>query len=238
MIDDRSFAVHVPAAFDPGCLRDVRTFMDSVEEPLNRRPETNHERSIIASGASSNKLRSMPEWFSVWRTTSIAMSMFLDRWRWAAFPPIVRHVKKTEHFVPWHQDAAYQRILGPRGHRKVITCFVPLDEEPFERSTIQFDLNPKNIKIPHIPIGLHGAGIPDHRPTKIGKFDLDLGDALIFGDLAIHRTFAPPNCDDERRSLEFRIVNPENSIDQKDYYDVVRGTYVRKDGSTRPRPWV
>jgi hypothetical protein len=67
-------------------------------------------------------------------------------------------------------------------------------------------------------------------------FHLRLGDALVFGDLAVHRTFIPLAATVERRSLEFRLVRRSDAIEAKDYFDVDSGLFVRTDGSTRSAP--
>jgi len=67
-------------------------------------------------------------------------------------------------------------------------------------------------------------------------FDLTLGDALVFGDLTIHRTFLPPGATVERRSLEFRLVRPDEAIADKDYFDLDSGLFVRTDGTRRSQP--
>ena len=60
--------------------------------------------------------------------------------------------------------------------------------------------------------------------TKI--FDLNFGDALIFGDHAVHRTYCPEGATNERRSLEFRLTRPEHALKGKDYFDVASSRWV------------
>ena len=51
-------------------------------------------------------------------------------------------------------------MLGDRGHRRVITCFIPLEPEPSSRTTIQF-ASGGEIELRHQSLNDFGAGIVD-----------------------------------------------------------------------------
>ena len=88
-------------------------------------------------------------------------------------------------------------------------------------------------ELPHEARDGFGAGLADIPESDLVHYGLTLGDALVFGDLALHRTWVPPGAIVERRSLEFRLTRPEDSIADKDYFDVRAGEFVRRDGKAR-----
>ena len=91
-------------------------------------------------------------------------------------------------------------------------------------------------ELDHVPGKGFGATLSDVNFSKLEHYELELGDCLIFGDLAVHRTFMPPGGMIERESLEFRLVRPDDALDIKDYFDIQAGGFVRTDGSTRGAP--
>ncbi|MGH7894973.1 MAG: hypothetical protein ACREQL_09900, partial [Candidatus Binatia bacterium] len=176
-----------------------------------------------------------PRWYEAWSKPARDPGAVLGPFTWVTFPPQVRTVRAPAHRVPWHQDAGYQRRLGARAHRQVLTCFVPLDDDPASRATIQFAAAPE-AELAHAPLDGFGAGIAAPPLRALTSYALTLGDALVFGDLVLHRTFVPAGAVIERRSLEFRLVHPADALDAKDYFDLASGAFVRRDGLRRVAP--
>ena len=77
-----------------------------------------------------------------------------------------------------------------------------------------------------------GGGLIGSDFQDVFHFDLALGDALVFGDLALHRTFTPKGAHVERRSLEFRLIMPESARLGLDYFDLENVAFVKK-GETK-----
>ena len=190
------------------CTNDIRA-MDRGEQPVN--------------------IRLDKSWYSVWEGLAEESRVFLGEYLYVIYPPQVRHVKESSHHVPWHQDIAYGRLM-PLKHENLITCFIPIEDEPERHTTLRFAVNQtKDDIIPHVPFEKFGAGFDAGDSISDFKyFRLQLGDALIFGGLVPHQTFTPENCIVERRSLEFRLVSEGNMVSGKDYYDIMNKKFVRK----------
>jgi hypothetical protein len=227
----RSFR-HAPGLFDPEVLRRLRRYLDEIEPQRQAQAASPREAKAIARGESSDALRLDPRWFDAWRAPKAALFEAIGPYGWVVYPPQVRLVRALSHRVPWHQDAGYQRLLGPRAHLHHITCFVPIDDDPGNRTTLQFARLTLD-ELPHASRDGFGAGVAEIPESELVAFDLALGDGLVFGDLALHRTWVPPGACVERRSLEFRLVRPQDSIPDKDYFDVRAGEFVRRDGKAR-----
>jgi hypothetical protein len=232
----RTVIEHVKAMFDPDVLRRLRHDLDGMEAERRNRATTEREQAAIARGETSDALRLDPRWYDVWREPGDGSRTRVGPFRWVIYPPQVRIVRDGRtHMVPWHQDLAFQQVLGPRGHRRAITCFVPIDDDPAKHTTLQFCPDEAPL-LPHRPVAGFAAGIEVPPRADRVHFDLALGDALVFGDLVVHRTFVPPGATVERRSLEFRLARPDDAIDDKDYFDLDAGCFVRRDGSRRFAP--
>ena len=231
----RTFAERVPGLFDPSLLSDLRAHLDAGCAGWEEEARTDRERRAVARGESPDAVRLDPRWYDVWRRPPRALLEAIRPMTWVVFPVQVRRVRAGAHFVPWHQDVAYQKLLGARGHRRHITCFLPLEPEPRLASTIQFATRAFP-ELPHEAPGGFGAGLDGIDIDDVEHHELALGDALLFGDLVLHRTYTPPSASVERRSLEFRLVTPEDALAFKDYFDVESGWFVRTDGSRREAP--
>jgi hypothetical protein len=126
------------------------------------------------------------------------------------------------------------RLLGDRGHSRVITCFIPLEPKPAKCTTIEFAFD--NASDPdkiyeHTQRDGFDAGLSPELFTRRRHFDLELGDALVFGDLTLHRTYTPPGCAVERRSLEFRLIRPQDMLADKDYFDLAAQDFIKTDAT-------
>lgn len=223
---------HVRGMFPLDIIRDIGQHLKDVYKEKNGFIQTEREKAFVAIGASSDLMRMDPRWYDVWRNPQTQLLNNIDPYTWIIFPPQVRYVHAISHLVPWHQDIGYQRLLGPRAHSRFITCFLPLDENPTCHSTLQFSRE-ELPELTHTQINAHGAVLEKANFSQLEHYSLNLGDCLIFGDLALHHTFVPDNAAIERYSFEFRLVCPEDALDNKDYFDVKSGLFVRTDGSTR-----
>jgi hypothetical protein len=231
--NNRAFVNHVAGLFDPKLLNKFRDIMIEHENDQLTANITEREKHALERGESTDKFRMQEAWYDVWKhaTSYSALLTALAPFIWVTYPVQVRHVRKVHHHVPWHQDIDYMRLLKERGHQQVITCFIPLEPEPAKCTTIEYAFD--NIhedptrEYPHVPVAGFGAGIVDHDFKDTKYFDLALGDALIFGDFTLHRTFLPAGCQIERRSLEFRLILPEHALPNKDYFDIQTQEFLR-----------
>jgi hypothetical protein len=241
VVDSRAFFMHVRGMFSPEAVARVRQHLREVEHQRQAMAGSERERRAVSQGVGSDALRMDPAWFEIWKSPSQRLLEAIGPFRWISFPPQVRTLREQRHFVPWHQDIAYQQLLKDRGHKRVITCFVPLDEAPAERTTLEFCAT-EEIQFPHEAdevyggVGIGGDGASALQVGGRQHFLLECGDALVFGDLAVHRTYTPPNGVLQRSSLENRLVRAEDALDDKDYFDIESGLIVRKDGTRRP--WI
>jgi len=223
----RCRVVHARRVLDAAVLRRLRTHLARVAPEQQATATSERERRAIARGESADALRLDPVWFDAFRAPSQALRDAIGDATWVVYPPQVRSVRCDAHHVPWHQDVGYQRLLGPRGHGRHVTCFVPLDEDPASRPTIEFAcaLRPE---LAHVARDGFGAGLADPPGGVRARFALELGDALVFGDLVPHRTYVPDPAVRERSSLEFRLVRPCDAVAGKDYFDVLAGAFTRR----------
>ena len=228
----RWFVEHAEGMFQPELLRELRSYLEKVEGERLQKVSTEREKKAVSRGESPDALRFDGRWYEVWQNPSQKLLERVRPYTWVVFPVQVRYVRSELHKVPWHQDAAFQRLLGPRGHKRIITCFIPIDDDPSRRTTIQY-IQEETPELPHAEVDGFGAGLDNINPPKPVHYLLKLGDCFMFGDLIVHRTFVPKECVVERRSLEFRLVRKDDALDDKDYFDIERGLFVRKDGSTR-----
>jgi hypothetical protein len=152
-----------------------------------------------------------------------------DPYTYIIFPAQIRELKADSNPVPWHQDSGYQKAMGPRAHSRVITCFLPLNADASRRATLEFALD------------VHGH--LDHKSTELFRaildgddfrrreyYILEQGDALVFGDCVPHRTFTPPGAIQERTTIEYRLIRPEDALPDKDYFDCRTATFVTTSG--------
>lgn len=223
-LENPLFVIHSRQVFSPALIKEFREYIAGLE--TNQQAQTEREKTAVRQGVGSDALRMDSRWFDLWRDPNLLS--LVSPYTWIAYPPQVRMVRKAEHLVPWHQDIAYQRLLGARGHDEVITCWVPLDEEPIKHATLQF-AHAEVQEIEHVPMGNFGAGLSQQEFSQVRHYELETGDCLLFGCLAVHRTFVPPGARIERQSLEFRLLRPDVARDNKDYFDIESGEFVTKE---------
>lgn len=236
MIDPntRTFVDHVANLFDVGELDGIRADFNRIRNArLEARSLSDRERAAVRRGESADAVRKRERWYDIWKhpTSMEGLLETLRPFTYVTFPVQVRHVTQAGHYVPWHQDRGYIELLGSRGPAQVITCFLPLEPNPADCTTIEFALDnqgqtPERL-YPHTSMDGFGAGIAGLEFAKRKHFDLALGDALIFGDLALHRTFTPAGAQTERRSLEFRLIQPKHALPGRDYFDIETQQFIQ-----------
>jgi len=224
-----SYLRHVSGFFGTETLGRVRSYFIE-REAAGWTPKDERESKRIGIGAAPNDFRLDEKWYEVWRDLSDTALDALGGFSYVLFPVHIRHVKQPVHLVPWHQDAAYMALM-PQRHSKVITCFVPLEPQPTDVSTLEFA--PGNYPLlPHEAEGDHGAAIKRESFDGTARFDLSFGDVLLFGDHVPHRTVPGPG-GINRRSFEFRLTRTEDALPGKDYFDLSSRTFVYTDASGR-----
>jgi hypothetical protein len=220
----QSYFGHVAGLFNTPTLDRVRTsFVD--REATGWTPKDELERKRVDIGAAPNDFRLDTSWYDIWQDASEAGLGEFGAFSYVLFPVHIRHVVKVGHLVPWHQDAAYVALM-PKRHASVITCFVPLEPDPSDVSTLEF-ANGDYPLLPHEPQDGHGAVIKEQPFPKLTRFDLAFGDALLFGDHVPHRTVPGRTGKIDRRSFEFRLTKPQDALPGKDYFDLATRKFVR-----------
>lgn len=224
--ETRCFVQHFRDVFrQPTLERTRQRFVE--RETKYWKAQSDLEEQRLAIGAAPNDFRLDNAWYDIWSDIDLATVERFFPFQWLLYPVHIRHLKADAHLVPWHQDAAYVALM-PRRHERLITCFVPLEHAPTETSTLEFARG----DIPLLQHGRsngHGAAIEDRTFPDLIRFDLSFGDALVFGDLTPHRTVAGRGGGIERRSFEFRLVQPCHALPGKDYFDLTTRKFVRTD---------
>jgi len=233
--NSRSGVLHMERLFDPAVMIEVLRHFEAVEPEYQNRVLTEKDEKFLRIGASTDAFRFDPVWYDLWRKAPEGTVERFRPYTWIVYPVQIRHIHAGSHLVPWHQDIGYQVLLGKRAHRQVITCFVPLEERPSDCAGLEFAVGDFDT-LPHEPFGDHGAALPGFTCDQSVRPQLSMGDALVFGDHAPHQTVVPEGGRVERRSFEFRLIDPADAIDGKDYFDLERRIFVRTDGTTRYHP--
>lgn len=224
---NRNFIIHASGLFDANSIKElIAKFEQNNEKYISINNITDREKNAIDRGEASDLLRLQEYWYNIWKTSDNLLDFFKP-YTYITFPPQVRHIKAIDNKVPWHQDIGYMRLATTKAPDQVITCFVPIELEPKNHSTIQFSSDPRGLEeLKHELVGKFGAGITVNDFTEPFHFELNIGDALVFGDYTIHRTFTPEGCNIERRSLEFRLTTPELAIPNKDYFNLETMSFI------------
>jgi hypothetical protein len=223
---DRCLLAHLRGAFDRTTLSAIVAYFGLVEEERQSIATSEADRRKQRIGAATDAMRLDQRWYDVWRDPKLAQ--VFHPFEWVTYPVQIRHVDREAHLVPWHQDIGYMRLM-PRPHNRVITCFIPLEEQPSHTSTLEF-VKGSHPGYPHHPQGDHGAAILEPEGERI-RFDLAFGDAIVFGDHVPHRTVPGGTGRIARRSFEFRLVLPGDALPDKDYFDLSKSAFVRVAGS-------
>jgi hypothetical protein len=220
----QSYFCHINGLFDTQSLNRARSqFVE--REATGWKPKDEQERKRVDIGAAPNDFRLDNSWYDIWHGASEDGLRTFGPFSYVLFPVHIRHVVKPSHLVPWHQDAAYVALM-PRQHASVITCFVPLEPDPRDVSTLEFATGEYPL-LPHESQAGHGAVIKDQPFPQLTRFDLSFGDALLFGDHVPHRTVPGRSGKIDRRSFEFRLTKPQDALPGKDYFDLTTRKFVR-----------
>lgn len=205
----------------------IRSFRRQIQEKISHAESANSEREKNGEslGIAPDSVRLNFDWYDIWKHANLDMiQKIIPEYEFIIFPPTIRTVFEYKGFVPWHQDMAYIKAMGKRAHPEVATCFLPIDDDPYNRPTVEFSFNPQQKAVNHIerPGYLTNQfDLPDEikpRENQTMTFDLNIGDAIIFGQLVLHRTHFPAKQFPPRNSVEFRFTKQKHLIPGKDYF--------------------
>ncbi len=187
-------------------------------------------------GVAPDALRLSEDWYEIWKSADLATFRdYVAAYSEIIYPPQIRTVKNLRALVPWHQDAAYMEALGKRGHSEVITCFVPLDDDPENRPTLQFCIDREQGPIQALirqDVAVNKFDIAESdqpAPEKCRTFKLGLGDAFVFGKNVLHRTYVISDAFPERSSMEFRLTTARATLPEKDYFSLRTMRFYRTE---------
>lgn len=233
--DVRCFSIHGAGLFDPALVLELRSRLEAFEESSDNRPNGAREAKAIRLGGFVDKIRMNDCWYDLWRSRHETLAAFFQPFTFVSFPPFIRHLTESQQLVPWHQDAGYQQLRGARAHSQVVTCFLPLEPDPAVAATLEFAEGSYDL-MPHEIEGDHGAVLTQVVFEERRSFELNTGDALVFGDFAPHRTIEPFGAKPNRHSIEFRLIVPDEAVPGNDYFCLKQGAFVEPDGNRRQRP--
>jgi hypothetical protein len=230
--DERNFVTVIRGLLPASRLVAVReTILEAERAVRDRALPSQNERAEI-QGVLPDAIRVDTRWYDMWREADrTALAAAAGRFDQMVFPPQIRHMRQARHEVPWHQDIAYQKSLGARGHRRLLTCFVPLNDEPRRHPTLEFAHAPVAGPVDHVDGGVFHNVMPDTAFAETRVFDLELGDVLLFGDLIPHRTFVQPGQAPSRVSMEFRLTALEYCVPGKDYFDLTTQRFYQSEAA-------
>lgn len=189
------------------------------------------EALVAKQGAQPNALRLDPTWFKLFTIEVDRFRKILDPLLWIVYPPQIRVMQEESLPVPWHQDAGYQRASPSKNHNQVATIFLPLDPNPYERATLQFSFNNQE-ELDHKRTDHFDAVLDGSDFSNLKHYNLNTGDALLFGDLVLHQTHTPTGCKLARTTFEFRAITEDSAIQGKDYFDITKLEFVRTEGES------
>lgn len=208
-------------------LQVIRECVTSLSTNPAREYLSQKDRLAIERGEATAAERLSPYWYKIWQRPVLQNAAALGPFRWLIYPPQIRALKAERQEVRWHQDAGFVKAMA-RQHKRIITIFVPLDDNPSDRCTLQFTRETPGF-LEHSPTSNGFAAGLSGEFTGLYSFDLELGDCLVFGDLAPHRSYTPPGCSWERASMEFRAVVPTEALKDKDYFDIDQARFTAVD---------
>jgi hypothetical protein len=222
---DENFLLVARGLFDPEDLRAMRDkyVRQVTEEDLNRR-----------YGAASNSVRLRNDWFDIWRKARLqTLPSCIRHFSKVIYPPMLRTVANVVSYVPWHQDLAYMKDLGPKTHQRIMTCFVPLNDRPALHPSLRFSVQKGQALVPHGRIEgrqINSLGVvKEFEPVDKDAltFELELGDAFVFSQRTLHQTWFPTEQFEPRHSVEFRVTGADWLIKDKDYFDLQSMEFVK-----------
>lgn len=230
----RSDVKLIQNAFPFGIMEALRSRLATLEEQDSQREHNERERQFIAGGNLSDYIRMDAAWCGAWKWASKELRAAIGEHLLVSWPVMVVHRRTAEQSIPWHQDIAYERAKSTgKSHEQVLTVWIPLDEDPQHRSTVEFHSRNDTrqwSELPHKQIGNHR--IADHRARldvtgRIYVMELYRGDCLLFGDLIPHRGYCGTLTKPERTNLEMRLVRRGDALPGKDYFDIENDRMVK-----------
>jgi hypothetical protein len=230
MIDptDRCFVKNVEQLFSRDALIRTREYLKNIwktidPDALSAREKKNH----LIFGVAPDEIRFDHTWYNLWKSVSPEKIYELRPYTRLMFPIQIRRILQDDMLVPWHQDVTYQYLRKNGGQDHLITCFVPVEPEPTTVPTVEFAVG-EFPTITYEQLGNHGATLELSDFPDTIHFELNCGDALVFGDHALHRTYVPANVESFARwSFEYRLVRPEDCLSGSDYFDIEEKVFIR-----------
>jgi hypothetical protein len=217
---------HIKQAFDPEILTSAKKrILDGIDR-CDKSSLSEREEIAVARGEAPDSLRLDTKNYELWSNASNEMIQSLGDFLWIYYPPQFRNIQKEVQEVRWHQDAGFNKALGDKAHEQIMTCFIPLDEKPTERVTVQFSRVIYSY-LEHAPTSNGFAAGLERDFSDLIHFDLELGDAVLFGDFVPHRTFAPVDTRWQRSSFEFRLIREADALSNKDYFALREKQFVQ-----------
>ena len=199
----------------------LRDFFD-VDILRSKQTKITSSDNIGELGIYEDSFRVKKTWYQIWNKKNLPNQ--IKKFSQVIFPPQIRKLQNTKCNVPWHQDWMYlsKKIMPEKPHEDFCVCFIPFNDNPSEYPTVEFVNNPKQIKLKHKQKfeSKFNSFFLDDEFYNIYSFDLNFGDAIIFGNHVVHRTCVKENDKDGRLSQEFRITTEESRLNGKDYYDL------------------
>src|SRR5437660_7687172 len=208
-VSPQNFLIVARGMFDAAQLRSVRAAIDAANAAS--RADDARARTARSVGVAPDEVRLNQSWYDIWRgARSETFTHRVPEFTQISFPPQIRTIRNQSSLVPWHQDSAYMRALGTRGHKRVITCFVPLEESTRLRPSVEFAIDAAQGAVDHLireGTAINQFDLPDdHKPKAARRFELNLGDATVFGQNVLHRSYNDGPDGAERTSSAFRIT--------------------------------
>jgi len=223
--NNSNFVYHFVNVFNKTILNSLRKKIISIQKKINQKKISEKEIMAIKRGEMPDNIRLNLRWYRIFKNNKIFLKKILP-FSYVMYPPQIRNVKKKLDMVPWHQDRAYMKLLKNKAPRKTLTCFVPLNQNPKNHSSIEFAIHKDKKNLKHQVVGLFNRGIIKNFQKK-KRFKLNLGDALVFDDRIIHRTYFKNNKTDNRYSLEFRMASVDKLTNNKDFFSIEKNKIVR-----------
>ena len=96
------------------------------------------------------------------------------------------------------------------------------------RPSVEFAIDPAQGPVDHLvrEAAINQFDLPEaEKPKAARRFELALGDAFVFGQHVLHRSYNDGPANAERTSMEFRITTRGAVISGKDYYDLQKGQW-------------
>tara|TARA_A100001388_G_C28770024_1_gene503259 strand:+ start:1807 stop:2496 length:690 start_codon:yes stop_codon:yes gene_type:complete len=199
----------------------LRDFFD-IDILKSRQSKITSSDSIGELGIYEDSFRVQKTWYEIWNEKTLPNE--IKKFTQVIFPPQIRKLQDVKCNVPWHQDWMYlsKKIMPEKPHEDFCVCFIPFNDYPTQYPTVEFVNNPSQGKLKHKQKfeSKFNSFFLDDKFYDICSFELNFGDALIFGNQVVHRTCVKEGHKHGRLSQEFRITTDESRLVGKDYYDL------------------